>query len=474
MGRPEPSVLFSQTFVHPQLDEYVDEVLFAEPIVITACEFLEQNASSASQAVSVLGATSPPSFALEVFVKCEGETRFRRLCQPFLYSHSSSHVLEVEAVVTNHLVVRGSYRSLSLVIYGNTAEDLGQFSIEFDDSSLTNLVSSAEGKLEDLPLALHSTNRTVEDSLSSLNVLSLPVAASHISAEVKQFLQLILKLLELPNLSDSVHRVLTTVVKAVCSFVTRDLCCETVNQKHIKMCGSKNIEEFHHVINEARNELLQVLGQVLGDESAELLADCTFLESEADLATSKQLVDMLSQYFSFERNSTNVGACQLSQNKSVILGLSLALLLCSGRESCFHFVSSGGMEQLAHIFSNEVQNSSAIILLSLGVVEQATRHPIGCEGFLGWWPREDENIPSGTSKGYSQLLKLVLQRPQHDVASLATYVLHRLRFYEVVSRYEFSVLSALGGLSALGRVTSVTSAMLNSAKSQLKMLLILL
>lgn len=41
-------------------------------------------------------ATSPPSFALEVFVHCEGETRFRRLCQPFLYSHSSSNVLEVE------------------------------------------------------------------------------------------------------------------------------------------------------------------------------------------------------------------------------------------------------------------------------------------------------------------------------------------------------------------------------------------
>ncbi|KAG5253008.1 Dof zinc finger protein [Salix suchowensis] len=453
MGRPEPSVLFSQTFVHPQLDEYVDEVLFAEPIVITACEFLEQNASSASQALSLLGATSPPSFALEVFVKCEGETRFRRLCQPFLYSHSSSHVLEVEAVVTNHLVVRGSYRSLSLVIYGNTAEDLGQFNIEFDDSSLTNLVSSAEGKLEDLPLAFHSTNRTIEDSLSSLNVLSLPVAASHISAEVKQFLQLILKLLELPNLSDSVHRVLSTVVKAVCSFVTRDLCCETVNQKHIKMCGSKNFEELQHVINEARNELLQVLGQGPGDESAGLLVDCMFLESEADLATSKQLVDMLSRYFCFERNSTM---------------LELASFL---RESCFHFVNSGGMEQLVDIFSDEVQNSSAIILLSLGAIEQATRHPIGCEGFLGWWPREDENIPSGSSKGYSQLLKLVLQRPQHDVASLGTYVLHRLRFYEVVSRYELSVLSALGGLSAHGRITSVTSAMLNSAKSQLRMLL---
>ncbi|CAK7342049.1 unnamed protein product [Dovyalis caffra] len=471
MGRPEPCVLFSQTFVHPQLDEYVDEVLFAEPIVITACEFLEQNAPSASQAVSLMGATSPPSFALEVFVQCEGETRFRRLCQPFLYSHSSSHVLEVEAVVTNHLVVRGSYRSLSLVIYGNTAEDLGQFNIEFDDNSLTNLVCSAEGKLEDLPLALHSTNRTIEDSLTSLNVLSLPVAASDTSAEVKQFLQLISKLLELPKLRDSVHRVLSTVVTAVCSFVTCDWCCETVNQKHIKMCGSKNFEELHHVISEARNELLLVLGHGSKDESAELLADCTFLESEADLATWKQLVDMLSQYFCFDRNSTSVGACQISQNKSVILGLCVALLLCSSKESCFHFVNSGGMEQLAHIFSHEMQNSSAIILLLLGVIEQATRHPIGCEGFLGWWPREDESIPSGTSKGYSQLLKLFLQKPQHDVASLATYVLHRLRFYEVVSRYEHSVLSALGGLSVVGRVTSVTSAMLNSAKSQLKMLL---
>jgi len=41
-------------------------------------------------------ATSPPSFALEVFVQCEGEARFRRLCQPFLYSHLSSNMLEVE------------------------------------------------------------------------------------------------------------------------------------------------------------------------------------------------------------------------------------------------------------------------------------------------------------------------------------------------------------------------------------------
>ncbi|XP_043816325.1 protein virilizer homolog isoform X2 [Manihot esculenta] len=141
------------------------------------------------------------------------------------------------------------------------------------------------------------------------------------------------------------------------------------------------------------------------------------------------------------------------------------------RESCFHFVNGGGMEQLADAFSLSMQNSSAIRLLLLGVVEKATRYPIGCEGVLGWWPREDENIPSGISKGYSQLLNLFLQKPWHDLASLATYVLHRLRFYEVAARYECAVLSVLGGLSAIGQVTRVTSDMLNNAKSQLKRLL---
>uniref|UniRef100_F6HPK4 Uncharacterized protein n=1 Tax=Vitis vinifera TaxID=29760 RepID=F6HPK4_VITVI len=63
MGRPEPCVLFAQTFVHPQLDEYVDEVIFAEPVVITSCEFLEQNASSVSPVITLLGYAAPVSVA---------------------------------------------------------------------------------------------------------------------------------------------------------------------------------------------------------------------------------------------------------------------------------------------------------------------------------------------------------------------------------------------------------------------------
>lgn len=100
------------------------------------------------------------------------------------------------------------------------------------------------------------------------------------------------------------------------------------------------------------------------------------------------------------------------------------------------------MEQLAQFLSQEVHNSATVSLMLLGVVEQATRYSVGCEGLLGWWPREGGNVPSSVSEGYSQLLKLLMQKQRHDIAALATYILHRLRFYEVVSRYEVCFLAS--------------------------------
>ncbi|KAK7392701.1 hypothetical protein VNO78_21145 [Psophocarpus tetragonolobus] len=473
MGRPEPCVLFAQTFVHPHLDEYVDEVIFSEPIVITACEFLEQSASSVAQAVTLVGATSPPSFAIEVFVHCEGETRFRRLCQPFLYSHSSSNVLEVEAVVTSHLVVRGSYRSLSLVIYGNTAEDLGQFNIDIDDNAFTDLVDSTEGKLEDLPPALRSTNLTIDDLRSSLSVLSIPVPPTDISIEVNLFLQLMLKILELSELGDVGHKIVNTVVSAISSYISSDI-CESVSGSYQMRKRSENLEELHSVISEARKELLEVyrvLHKKSRSESTECSSEGNYVDMDAEILDAKTLVDMFNMYFHFRRHSSCMGDHCLSQSEHALLGLSMAYLLCSGRESGFQFVSNGGMEQLAIFFSKDGQSSTTIMLLLLGVVERATRYSVGCEAFLGWWPREDESIPSGISEGYSHLLKLILSKPRHDVASLATYLLHRLRFYEIASRYESAVLSVLGNISTGGRVTDVTLNMLSSAEILLRKLL---
>ncbi|XP_058089695.1 protein virilizer homolog [Magnolia sinica] len=480
MGRPEPCVLFSQSFIHPHLDEYVDEVIFAEPIVISACEFLEQNASSSSPMITLVGATSPPSFALEVFVQSEGEPRFRRLCQPFLYSHSSSNVLEVEAVVTNHLVVRGSYRSLTLVVYGNTAEDLGQFNIEFDlDNSLANLVCSpAEGKLEDLPPALNLSSLTFEQSMCSPKSLSLPVAEPDLSVEMKQFLHLTLKICQLSDHEDTIQKLASIVALAVSSYVSSDLCgTMTTSNQHKQGRIRSPKRESERVLTDARNELLELykmLQQASVNAPDELLGEGILLESAVDLPTPELLVDVFNHCFLFKRKSPTIGLPLLSQNENMIVGLSVVLLSCSGRESCFHFVNGGGMEQLAHFFSPETHKSTAITLMLLGVVEHATRYAIGCEGFLGWWPREDENVPIGSSEGYSQLLKLLLQKQRHDVASLATYILHRLRSYEIASRYESAILSVLGNLSAVGRVTGVSLNSLATANSQLKRLLKLL
>jgi hypothetical protein len=95
------------------------------------------------------------------------------------------------------------------------------------------------------------------------------------------------------------------------------------------------------------------------------------------------------------------------------------------------------MEQIINLLCWKTPKSAATTLLLLGIVEHATRNGFGCEAFLGWWPQtEHSSIPVGSSDGYCSLLKLLLEKERHDIASLATYVLQRLRFYEILSKYE--------------------------------------
>lgn len=464
-------MIFAQTFHHPQLDEYVDEVLFGEPVVVSSCEILEQNATAACPSLKLVGATSPPSFALEVFVHCEGESRFRRLSQPFLYSHSSSNVLDVEAIVTNHLVVRGSYRSLTLVVYGNTTADLGQFNIDVDlDGSLANTVSVVEGDLEDLPPALRPNNLSTEQTLSSLKSLSLKSIPRDIPLELRQLLQLICRMLESPKFGLMKNKVISSLLSVASIYATP--CFPSITTMHVQLGLNKLVynQEVQLAIAEAKKALLEMRNS-FGDQSTEFATDAMLVESEIETAAPKQLLDSLSHYIKFGSSLDAVAHREVSKSENMVLCLTLAFLVSSARESCYHFVNCGGMEQLGYAFSSSLQNSGALKLLHLGVIEQATRHSVGCEGFLGWWPREDENIPSGTSERYNQLLKLLLHNQQHDVASLATYILHRLQFYEASSRYECTILSVLGGLSGSGQATSATIDMLANAKLQLKNLL---
>nr|CAD1833153.1 unnamed protein product [Ananas comosus var. bracteatus] len=474
MGRPEPYVLFAQTILHSQLDEYVDEVIFAEPVVITACEFLEQNASPSTPSISLIGATSPPSFALEVFVHCEGESRFRRLCQPFLYSHSSSNVLEVEAIVTNHLVLRGSYRSLTLVVYGNTAEDLGQFNIEVDlDNSLTNVVCSpSEGRLEDLPLALHSSELAFEESVSSLKSLGFRSPEFDILPEVKQFLLLAFKICQLVDTNDMASNVVSAVesVASSCAVVNTDSALHSWDQELLSaLVGSKrDSQKFLNVLVDARNELLEIWKNLQSENgSCELMED----ELETQLPTTEMLVDMFYQCFPFFRKASTLDLPFFSQSKNLVFALGLILLVCSSREGCSHFVSGGGMDQIIHLLHREIPKSTATTLLLLLIIECATRHGIGCESFLGWWPRRDFVVPFRVSDGYCYLLELLLEKQRHDIASLSTYVLHRLRFFEILSRYESAVVFLLTNLPADGQLATDGVTSLVDANSQLKHIL---
>lgn len=200
-----------------------------------------------------------------------------------------------------------------MVVYGNTAEDLGQFNIEFDDTALTDLVDSSDGKLEDLPLALNSANLTIEDSISSLTVLSIPVPATDISVEVKLFLQIILKILEYSELGDAGHKVVSTVVSAV-SYISSEI-CKSIRGRDQMSNRSEKFEVLHSVLNEARKELLDVY-KVLnksGSASSEWSSESSYLELEPDMLNSKELVDMFNQYFHLTRRSTYIGDHCLSR-----------------------------------------------------------------------------------------------------------------------------------------------------------------
>ncbi|KAK6147294.1 hypothetical protein DH2020_018206 [Rehmannia glutinosa] len=383
-----------------------------------------------------------------------------------------------------------------MVIYGNTAEDLGQFSIEVDlDGSFTDTVSAVEGNLEDLPPAFHPTMLTIKEPVSPLKILSQAVVELDIPLELRKFLLLVFKSLDSQNLGEAADKVISSLL-SVTSKCGPPCSSHTIEPKQLRADRPVSGGDADHTVTEAGEELLdlyRMLQNQSGDPSAESSTESLFLESEAGAPTSKELMETLHQHFDFCSSAGNVGYLHLSQvagicmllwgsclqmldtsirpNKNTILWLSVASLLCSARESCFHFVNYGGMKQLGYVFTHRVQNSTTLTLLLLGVIERATLHSIGCEGFLGWWPREDETVPDSTSDGYNQLLKLLLENQRHDVASLATYILHRMRFYEVACRYECTVLSVLGGISAVSQVTNFTLDMLASAKVQLKKLL---
>ncbi|KAF8682053.1 hypothetical protein HU200_045513 [Digitaria exilis] len=206
-------------------------------------------------------------------------------------------------------------------------------------------------------------------------------------------------------------------------------------------------QEINKILTEAGNELSEIWKNVhaVADSNDNGFASGV----DEEMPMTKILVELFNRCFPYYKNVSLLDVQCPSQNKWLVLSLSLVLLLCSSKESCFYFVGSGGMEQIINLLCWKTPKSTATTLLLLGIVEHATRHAFGCEAFLGWWPRTDHvSAPVGSSNGYCSLLKLLLEKERHDIASLAAYVLQRLRFYEILSKYESAVVKVISDLPA--------------------------
>ncbi|CAN6455259.1 unnamed protein product [Victoria cruziana] len=405
MGRPEPSVLFAQTFTHSHLDEYVDE-----------------------------------------------------------------------AVVTNHIVIRGSYRSLTLVVYGNTAEDLGQFNIDYDlDNSLTTLVCSpVDGKLEDLPPALRISKPAFEESITSLQSLFFRGQESDATFELKKLLWLTLQLLKIIHREDCVHRIVGVVVSAVSSFMSVGFSGTIIPQSHDKRSKSIEISKrLQSIIAEYRNQLLE-LYKTFQSASTEVEVFVDLDSVSAEPFSHSILLELMDQIISPQKRMIGSGFSLLSENEVTVLRLSVVMVLCSSREGCVQFINGDRMNDLSCLFLDDTPRSTGTTLMLLGVIESITRHSIGCEAFLGWWPRPDENVPAGTSEGYCYILKLLLHKQQHEIASLAMYILHRLRLYEVATKFESAVLVSLESSSSIPEAIMERIDVLSLVNSEVKKLMKLL
>lgn len=199
-----------------------------------------------------------------------------------------------------------------MVIYGNTGEDLGQFNIEVDlDGSLTNTVSIVEGDLEDLPPALNPRSSTIEKPISLLKSLTFKPVVSNILIEIKQFLQISFKIIEMPNAGcDILNTVVNSLVSAATMHSTQS------SQRASRYHELVDHEESCFDFSQARKELLDIFNSrmtITRSSLPENLTDNSYLEFEDDLVDSKQLVDILTRHYHSLSNCESVVCSQLPQ-----------------------------------------------------------------------------------------------------------------------------------------------------------------
>ena len=104
----------------------VDEATFKCPVRVTHVRIVPLYVSD-TRVPTFAGFTSPGSFELRIFGGRADQTdcRFTELCPALQYEAplSDSFCTHTEPAVVDHLVIRGRYRTLSMIIVGVAAED---------------------------------------------------------------------------------------------------------------------------------------------------------------------------------------------------------------------------------------------------------------------------------------------------------------------------------------------------------------
>lgn len=189
-----------------------------------------------------------------------------------------------------------------MVIYGNTAEDLGQFNIEVDlDSSLTDTVSAVEGNLEDLPPAFHSNMLTIKELVSSLKIFSHSLVELDAPPILRKFLLLVYKILGSQNSAVAADKVISSLLSVNSTYGAPCSSLRTIDSEQLEINGLISCRGAMHALTEAEKELLDLYKRlhIQSGDPSEFSGECLFLEFEEGVPTSKELMDTLHQHFDF-------------------------------------------------------------------------------------------------------------------------------------------------------------------------------
>jgi len=201
-----------------------------------------------------------------------------------------------------------------MVIYGNTAEDLGQFNIEVDlDSSLTDTVSAVEGNLEDLPPAFHSNMLTIKELVSTMKIFSQALFELDVPLELRKYIKLVLKILD-AQIPAAADKSISSLVSVISNYVAPCL-SRGIKSKLWEINGLINGGGANQAFTEAEKELLDLYKRHQNQSwypSAESSGECSFNEFEEGVPSSKELMDILHQHFDFHISADIVGYQHLS------------------------------------------------------------------------------------------------------------------------------------------------------------------